>query len=156
MLFRSSDNPLTLLFVFAFSVWVINVFLVLFNLIPAFPMDGGRVLRAILSIFLGQVRATDIAGRIGLFIAMLAAVLSVVFPNPSLLLVSLFVAFVGQRERLAVRYQEARRRMARPPAPEPVVVSSAPGFSGVAWDGRYRVWVRWVDGRPVAYYAPAE
>ncbi len=63
-----------------------------------------------------------------------------------------------------VRYRDAQRRSHATvsPAsehvtahPEPVGVSPH-GFSGVAWDGRYRVWVRWVDGRPVGYYAPPE
>ena len=54
-----------------------------------------------------------------------------------------------------VRYREAQRQAGAPSDPEPVVVP-ARGFSGVAWDARYRVWVRWVDGRPVGYYASAE
>jgi Zn-dependent protease len=47
----------------------VNIFLVLFNMIPAFPMDGGRVLRALLSIRLGFTRATQIAASIGQFVA---------------------------------------------------------------------------------------
>lgn len=141
---------------YAFWVWAGNVVLVAFNLIPAFPMDGGRVLRAVLSGWLGHVRATDIAGRVGLVMAALLAFLAVfVLHNPVLALISIFVAFVGQQERLAVRYREARRRAAACVAPAEVMAAPR-GFSGVAWDGTYRVWVRWVDGRPVGYYAPAE
>jgi Zn-dependent protease len=163
----SEDLP-TLFAKFLTVVWASNIFLVLFNLIPAFPMDGGRVLRAILSGWLGEVRATDAAGRIGLVLAAGLAVFAVLALNPFLLLISLFVVFVGQQERLMVRYREAQRRSpSRWSSPsEHVTVSpartaepaaTAPrGFSGVAWDATHRVWVCWVDGRPVGYYAQSE
>src|SRR5690606_15799748 len=96
-----------------------NLTLLVFNLIPAFPMDGGRVLRAGLSIVLGEARATQIAAVIGQAIALGFAVLAFVPPpiKPILLLIAFFV-FVGagqeaafQRSRAAVRGLTARDAM---------------------------------------------
>ncbi len=98
---------------------VANLTLFLFNLIPAFPMDGGRVLRAALSIFLGQARATTIAARVGQGLAVLFAILAIFPPpvKPTLLLIAFFV-FLGagqeeayQRGRDAVRGLTARSAM---------------------------------------------
>jgi Zn-dependent protease len=152
--FGLASSPLAVPAGLVFWLWYANIGLVLFNMIPAFPMDGGRVLRALLASWLGIVRATDIAGRIGLVMAVGLAGLAVLAGNPLLILVSLFVAFIGQQERLMVRYQEAQRLAANETA-EPVIVTPR-GYSGLTWDANYRVWVRWVDGRPVAYYSPAE
>jgi Zn-dependent protease/predicted transcriptional regulator len=76
----------------------INLFLVLFNLIPAFPMDGGRVFRAVLSGSLGRVKATQIAARGGQIIAFIFGYLGLVSGNPILILVAIFVFMAAMAE----------------------------------------------------------
>ena len=75
----------------------VNIFLVLFNMIPAFPMDGGRVLRAILAWRLPWARATTLAARIGQSIALAMGVFGVFF-NPLLILIAIFVYFAAETE----------------------------------------------------------
>lgn len=79
-----------------------NVVLLLFNLIPAFPMDGGRVLRALLASRLGMVRGTRIAARIGQALALGFAFAGFRY-SPMLLLIASFVFLGAQAEYDAVR-----------------------------------------------------
>src|SRR6185312_13405409 len=86
----------------------INIFLVLFNLIPAFPMDGGRVLRALLAMGLGFGRATQIAASLGQGLAFAFGFLGL-FYNPLLIFIAIFVYLAAASEAHSV----ALRAMSR-------------------------------------------
>jgi Zn-dependent protease len=77
--------------------FIVNIVLAVFNLIPAFPMDGGRVLRALLSFQFKRHVATKIAARIGQFIAM-GFILIGFYSNPFLIFIGLFVIVSAQME----------------------------------------------------------
>ena len=76
------------------SLWLGNLTLAIFNLIPAFPMDGGRILRGALAGSIGAERATRIAATVGQAFAIVLAVMSFMQPNPWLLFIAFFI-FLG-------------------------------------------------------------
>jgi len=89
---------------FLFCLLAGNIIMILFNMVPAFPMDGGRVFRSVLSMWLGHLRATRIAATVGVFVALLLLVpLAWFTENVWLLIVVLFVLIAGQQE---LRYVE--------------------------------------------------
>ncbi|WP_157016797.1 site-2 protease family protein [Mesorhizobium xinjiangense] len=79
----------------------VNLFLALFNLIPAFPMDGGRVLRAALASRIGFVRATERAASIGQFTAFVLGFIGL-FYNPILVFIAIFVYLAASSEAHSV------------------------------------------------------
>jgi Zn-dependent protease len=90
----------------------VNIMLVLFNVIPAFPMDGGRVLRALLAMAMPYSRATWIAARIGQVLAICLGTYAYFGPNknPILIFIAFFI-FIGAQQEAAM----ARIRQTPPP-----------------------------------------
>jgi len=87
----------------------VNLFLALFNMIPAFPMDGGRVLRALLATRLGFVRATEIAAFIGQGFAFALGFAGLLGSNPILIFIAIFVYLAASAEAHSI----ALRAMSR-------------------------------------------
>ncbi len=85
---------------------ILNIFLIIFNMIPAFPMDGGRVLRSLLSFKFSRVKATLIAVRIGQFFAVLFAILAFYSNGIFLAVIAVFVFMAAQQEYKSVKVQD--------------------------------------------------
>jgi Zn-dependent protease len=127
----------------------INLFLGLFNLVPAFPMDGGRVLRAMLSNWLGRLRATVIAARIGRVLAVCFGVAALfVTGNPIHVALAGFIYLAAQAEEGQVRSEERRHAFT---GGNDEIWTAPPGYSWVRrGNGQWQlapigVTVRFVD-----------
>lgn len=115
---------------FAERLLVVNVFLVLFNMLPAFPMDGGRVLRSLLALRMEYARATRIAANLGQGMAVLFGFFGL-FANPMLLLIALFV-WVGAAQEAAAA--EMKSSLGGLPVREAMLTN----FQSVSPDARLR------------------
>lgn len=88
----------------------VNIFLVIFNMIPAFPMDGGRVLRALLATRYSRSKATRIAARIGQGFAFFLGFVGLL-GNPLLIFIAIFVYIAASSESHATELQEIARKI---------------------------------------------
>jgi Zn-dependent protease len=110
LLITRTYEPLTSLTISSGSLierlMVVNLWLVGFNLIPAFPMDGGRVLRALLGLRLEYVQATQIAASVGQAIAFIFGFIGL-FSNPFLVFIALFVWMGASQEASMVQMRHS-------------------------------------------------
>lgn len=91
---------------FLSKLLVVNVMLVLFNLIPAFPMDGGRVLRALLAMRMNYGRATQIAANIGQALAFVGGFFGFLYGHFFLILIAIFIYFGASSEAAFAQFRD--------------------------------------------------
>jgi len=84
---------------------ILNILLFLFNLLPAFPMDGGRVLRAYLALKMPLHRATEIASAIGKGFAVIFGIIGLIVFSPILILIAFFIYIGAGQESNVTRYK---------------------------------------------------
>lgn len=96
---------------FLFYLLLANITLAVFNLLPAFPMDGGRILRAGVTPFMGRQGATTVAVAIGITLGVLIGILGLLSGEYLIVLVMAFVVLAAIAEGRSVRLEESMRRL---------------------------------------------
>jgi len=142
---------------FASRLMWANVILAGFNMLPAFPMDGGRVLRAVLAIGMPRVRATAAAVGVGTVVAAGFLVLGLATGHFGLVAVAVVVYLLGQAELAQVRAQAMSREWTRRVDEWLGAAAGAPpvrGYTGMVWDEGRGLWVQYENGQVVRVIDP--
>lgn len=150
------------------ALTLLNVALLVFNLLPAFPMDGGRVLRALFWFATDLITATRLATYVAIPFAIALAILGIKSGNLFAIIIAVLVVLLGRLELFGLRMrEEAKRRRAEEEAAamlEPVLLPETangwqPGFqapevdfNGYTWDAKANGWIEWRGGRPIRIY----
>ncbi|TNF31719.1 MAG: site-2 protease family protein [Deltaproteobacteria bacterium] len=108
------------------DLFFVNLVLGLFNLVPAFPMDGGRVLRAGLANWMGNMRATRVAAKLGRLVAVAFMVIAVVYSEIILGFIGAFIFFAATAEERAAIIQNivGLRRVTDLMQPTPAILGA--------------------------------
>jgi len=129
-----------------------NIGMTFFNLLPAFPSDGGRIFRAFLSLFFSRLTATQVAVYSGAFVALGLAILGIYTNAFQLPFIAVLFAFIGQMELMMVKRQAELQNRPRAqsavltPERSAMYAPPEPNFSGYAWDESSAAWIEWRDG----------
>ena len=133
-----------------FYLGTLNLALGLFNLLPAFPMDGGRIFRALLSIPLGRLPATRAAVFVSIAMAVLFGFIGVlILHNVMLVLIGVFVIWAGQQELVALEMRERQRQEGHLDEAPEVEPQAPPSWHPTpnrpvtvyVWDARTHQWI---------------
>ena len=117
----------------------VNLMLGLFNLVPALPMDGGRIFRGFLARKMRHAKATQVAGRVARVIAVGLGLVGIFSANLSLTLIALFVFFLSRQEEHMANVRESSRRFAEqwesklPTSPHEVIIDVTPQSNRHHW-----------------------
>jgi len=135
--FFDPGGELAILDILMAQLIFINLMLAIFNLLPAFPMDGGRVLRALLSGWIGRSRATMIAAGIGRGLALLLGIYCLIHGEWIQVFLAGFIYLAAGQELASVLAEESRRNVvgrSRPGDPTAEGIWTAP--AGFRWISR--------------------
>lgn len=131
---------------FIFYLAAGNILLVLFNMIPAFPTDGGRVLRSLLAMRLGHLNATRIAAWLGGVFALGFLAFGVVMFHPLIPILAIFLFLAGQQELNLLERRRRPKREAPAAVPETAAAASSPSALPVVttyiWDADTGQWIK--------------
>lgn len=146
----------------------LNVAYAIFECLPAFPADGARILRAILTLSRSRLRATDTVSLITSLVALILLIPGVVWVSVLwwLIILGIVVHISGQQELISATYFASLQEPLLggtpvgqvSPVPMDQVMDDGmqpdePNFSGMLWNQRTRLWVVWRDGKPVSVHA---